>query len=213
MPNKGGIPIIEPFNPLDKKNLGESIAEAALQSPLHDLPPEPFIGAGVYLLYYTGNNPIYRLLVQANQNGAFYPIYVGKAVPAGARKGGLGLNVSHGSVLYNRLTEHAESVDAAENLSVEDFKCRFLVVDDIWIPLAESLMIERFAPVWNQVLDGFGNHDPGRGRYSGKKPFWDCVHPGREWANRLQPCTYSKEELESRVQNFLKQNLENTGEG
>jgi len=170
--------IIEPFNPLDKRNLGESVADAALQSPLHNLPPEPFIGAGVYLLYYMGNNPIYSKLKEANAEEVLYPIYVGKAVPAGARKGGLGLNVNHGPALFNRLSEHSESVKAVENLNIDDFKCRFLVVDDIWIPLAESLMIERFAPVWNQVLDGFGNHDPGKGRYSGKMPFWDCVHPG-----------------------------------
>ena len=113
------------------------------------------------------------------------------------------MNVDHGLALYNRLSEHSESVNAVENLNLGDFRCRFLVVDDIWIPLAESLMIERFSPVWNRVLDGFGNHDPGRGRYSGKMPFWDCVHPGRAWAKRLQPCTYQKEELEQRVIDFL----------
>lgn len=203
MPRRDGIPIIEPFNPLDKRNLGESVADAALHSPLHTLPPEPFVGAGVYLLYYTGDHPIYRRLVRANEEEMLYPIYVGKAVPAGARKGGLGLNVDHGLALYNRLSEHSESVNAVENLNLGDFRCRFLVVDDIWIPLAESLMIERFSPVWNRVLDGFGNHDPGRGRYSGKMPFWDCVHPGRAWAKRLQPCTYQKEKLEQRVIDFL----------
>ena len=203
MPSRDGIPIIEPFNPLDKRNLGESVADAALHSPLHSLPPEPFVGAGVYLLYYTGEHPIYQRLVQANSEKMLYPIYVGKAVPAGARKGGLGLNVDHGLALYNRLSEHSESVKAAENLNLEDFRCRFLVVDDIWIPLAESLMIARFSPVWNRVLDGFGNHDPGRGRYSGKMPFWDCVHPGRSWAKNLQPCTHQKEELEQRVKDYL----------
>lgn len=207
MPSRDGIPIIEPFNPLDKRNLGESVADAALHSPLHSLPPEPFVGAGVYLLYYTGEHPIYQRLVQANSEKMLYPIYVGKAVPAGARKGGLGLNVDHGLALYNRLSEHSESVKAAENLNLEDFRCRFLVVDDIWIPLAESLMIARFSPVWNRVLDGFGNHDPGRGRYSGKMPFWDCVHPGRSWAKNLQPCTYQKEELEQRVKDYLDTNF------
>ena len=77
------------------------------------------------------------------------PIYVGKAVPAGTRKGGFGLDIEHGSVLYHRLVEHAESVKAAVNLDIADFFCRFLVVDDIWIPLAESVLIEKFKPVWN----------------------------------------------------------------
>ena len=46
-----------------------------------------------------------------------------------------------------------------------------LSVDDIWIPLTESLLIERFKLVWNRVLDGFGNQDPGKernGKRSGK---------------------------------------------
>ena len=115
----------------------------------------------------------------------------------------MGLDVDHGMALFKRLSEHSESVTVAENLNLQDFRCRFLVVDDIWIPLAESLLIEKFAPVWNRVLDGFGNHDPGRGRHSGKMPYWDCVHPGREWAKRLQPCLYTRQELESRVTDYL----------
>lgn len=202
---KDGLPIIEPFNPLDKKHLGESVADAAIKSEVHKLPPEPFIGAGVYILYYVGDNPIYKLLAEGNRDGKFNrPIYVGKAVPAGARKGGLGLDVDHGTALFKRLSDHAESISAVENLSLEDFYCRYIVVDDIWIPLAESLMIERFAPVWNRVLDGFGNHDPGKGRYSGKMPYWDCVHPGRKWADRLQPCALSREELEHKVEDYLR---------
>lgn len=204
MMQKDGLPVIKPFNPLDKRNLGESVADAALNSEIYPLPPEPFIGAGVYMLYYVGDLPLYRKLANANRNGRFEkPIYVGKAVPAGARKGGMGLDVDHGMALFKRLSEHSESVTDAENLNLQDFRCRFLVVDDIWIPLAESLLIEKFAPVWNRVLDGFGNHDPGKGRHSGKMPYWDCVHPGREWAKRLQPCLYTRQELESRVTEYL----------
>lgn len=204
MLQKDGLPVIKPFNPLDKRNLGESVADAALNSEIYPLPPEPFIGAGVYMLYYVGDLPLYRKLANANRNGRFEnPIYVGKAVPAGARKGGMGLDVDHGMALFKRLSEHSESVTDAENLNLQDFRCRFLVVDDIWIPLAESLLIEKFAPVWNRVLDGFGNHDPGKGRHSGKMPYWDCVHPGREWAKRLQPCLYTRQELESRVTEYL----------
>ena len=33
---------------------------------------------------------------------------------------------------------------AAENLDVDDFECRYLIVDDIWIPLGETLLIGRF---------------------------------------------------------------------
>lgn len=104
---------------------------------------------------------------------------------------------------YKRLAEHSESVKAAENLNITDFCCRFLVVDDIWIPLAESMLIERFKPVWNRVLDGFGNHDPGKGRHQGMMPQWDCLHPGRAWAARLQPCAITAEQLVKRVERYL----------
>ena len=114
------------------------------------------------------------------------PIYVGKAVPAGARKGGFGLDVNPGAVLCNRLEEHAESIRSTDNVRLSDFLCRYLAVDDIWIPLGENLLIETFSPIWNRVIDGFGNHDPGKGRHQGKTPAWDVIHPGRGWAKKLQ---------------------------
>lgn len=176
-----------PFNPLDKRNLGASVAEALLAGspkPLDDI--TPFQGAGVYALYYTGDFPAYRSLVEPNQDGRFQtPIYVGKAIPAGARKGG-GLGETHTRALFKRLSEHAESIRAAENLDIQDFHCRYLVVDDIWIPLGESLLIARFAPVWNSLVDGFGNHDPGKGRRQGLRPRWDVLHPGRAWASKCR---------------------------
>jgi Eco29kI restriction endonuclease len=90
---------------------------------------------------------------------------VGKAVPAGARKGGFGLGADPGRVLFRRLNEHAESIRSTKNLKIDDFYCRYLVTDDIWIPLAEAMLIDLFNPVWNKLIDGFGNHDPGKGRY------------------------------------------------
>jgi hypothetical protein len=197
-------PGTKPFNPLDKRNLGESVADKLLEMEAQPLPPERFIGAGVYALYYTGPFSAYGRLAAINRDGQFRcPIYVGKAVPAGARKGGLGLDVEHGQVLWKRLSEHAESIKAVGNLDIESFFCRFLVVDDIWIPLAESMLIERFRPVWNRVLDGFGNHDPGKGRHQGMTPQWDTLHPGRTWAGRLQPCVNTAEQLEERVSDYL----------
>lgn len=70
-----------------------------------------------------------------------------KALKAGAHKGGLGLDAEPGQALYKRLGDHAKSIAEATNLKSEDFFCRFLAVDDIWIPLAESLLIEKFAPL------------------------------------------------------------------
>jgi len=131
------------------------------------------------------------------------PLYVGKAVPSGARKGGYDVDASPGNVLYRRLMQHSESISQAENLDLSDFACRWLVVDDIWIPLGESLLINRLSPVWNQALDGFGNHDPGKGRYGGQRPPWDVLHPGRVWATRFKDNAKSPEEIIARVRKHL----------
>ena len=98
--------------------------------------------------------------------------------------GGVGLGDDPGYVLRGRLREHAGSVDQAENLELADFHCRYLIVEDIWIPLGESLLIAKFSPIWNILIDGYGNHDPGKGRYKQLRSRWDVLHPGRAWAER-----------------------------
>ena len=151
-----------------------------------------------------GDFPTYAALAEVNKDDQYLcPIYVGKAVPEGARKGGQGEDVDPGTALYKRLNDHAKSIEAATNLNLADFRFRFLAVDDIWIPLAESMVIERFKPVWNCLLEGFGNHAPGRGRSSMMTPSWDWFHPGRAWAANLQPFTKSKEQLDAEIREYL----------
>jgi hypothetical protein len=167
-------------------------------------PPEPFTGAGIYALYYLGDFPAYSRIAEQNAHDAWAkPIYVGKAVPAGARRGGYGLGELPGEVLYRRLREHAASIQQVTNLSLGDFTCRYLVVDDIWIPLAESLLISMFIPLWNYSLDGFGNHDPGAGRYNQQRSPWAEIHPGRPWAARLRPNPRSQTDILQRIGEFL----------
>jgi hypothetical protein len=179
----------EIYNPLDKRSLGKSVANTLLERPTKSLQGlEEFDGAGIYAIYYAGNFSAYRSIALANSKGHFkQPIYVGKAVPAGARKGGFGLGANPGKVLFRRLNEHAESIRVTENLRLADFHCRYLVTDDIWIPLAEAMLIDLFNPVWNKLIDGFGNHDPGKGRYQQQRAPWDTIHPGRAWAEKVQP--------------------------
>jgi hypothetical protein len=153
-----------------------------------------FNGAGIYAIYYKGDFPLYKKISEKNKKNFVQPIYAGKAIPEGGRKGGFGLDVPVGECLYKRLNEHRQSIEVAENLNIDDFFCRFLVVDDIWIPLGESLLIEKTKPLWNVVVDGFGNHDPGSGRYNQQVSFWDTIHPGRQWAKKLKPGK-SKEEI------------------
>jgi hypothetical protein len=198
---------IIPFNPLDKRNLAESVGRAMLRQPCKELGGIPrFPGAGIYVIYYTGDFPAYETIADANRNNVFSaPIYIGKAVPKGSRKGG-NLETSPGSVLWSRIKQHAKSIESACNLDLGDFHCRYLVVDDIWIPLGESLLIARFSPVWNKLVDGFGNHSPGKGRHAGMRPRWDVLHPGRSWAERCQPREESAEQIIREVRDYLRHN-------
>jgi Eco29kI restriction endonuclease len=86
---------LAPDNPLDRDNLGGSVAEAMLERSawlLSSVVEKPFKGAGIYALYYTGKFKSYKVMADRNREKRFeYPIYVGKAVPAGARKGNVGL--------------------------------------------------------------------------------------------------------------------------
>jgi hypothetical protein len=194
-----------PFNPLDKQNLGHSIAEALLDRSVLSLPPDVFEGAGIYAIYYTGNFPAYKTIAIKNRDHRFEtPIYVGKAVPKGARKGGLGVDAHTGDVLFKRLVEHAKSIQVTVNLKLDDFHCRYLVTDDIWIPLGENLLIEMFKPLWNQLIDGFGNHDPGGGRYNQQRSPWDVIHPGRNWALKCRENVKTEEGILKSIKEFLK---------
>lgn len=172
---------MQAYDPLDYDNLARSIVEALLSGPEAPLPPsETFEGAGVYAIYYHGDFEGYAPLVKAHCPS---PIYVGMAVPTGARKGGR--SASSGRELCQRLKQHAKSIEQAENLRLDDFTCRYLVVVPVWITLAERFLVEHYQPVWNVVIDGFGNHDPGAGRRGMKRPRWDILHPGRPWAGEL----------------------------
>ncbi|RYZ65142.1 MAG: Eco29kI family restriction endonuclease [Proteobacteria bacterium] len=151
---------MKPYNPLEKENLGKSVADSLVSQaavPMATLARFP--GAGIYAIYYSGDFDAYLPMKEWNHSNEFHaPIYVGKAVPTGGRKGLISSEVSSkGCSLFNRLDEHRKSIVQSGNLSIEDFWCRFLIVDDIWIPLGESLMIQRYRPIWNSVIDGFGN--------------------------------------------------------
>ncbi|MFD0893215.1 Eco29kI family restriction endonuclease [Luteolibacter ambystomatis] len=194
---------MKPYNPLEKENLGKSVASSLIQQatvPLGSI--SRFQGAGVYAIYYTGKFEAYAPLGEANSapDGLNLPIYIGKAIPTGGRKGAVDPEISaRGTSLFFRLEEHRKSIEQATNLDIGDFWCRFLVVDDIWIPLGESLLIQRFRPIWNSVVDGFGNHDPGSGRHAGKRPSWDTLHPGRVWADKCAPSKFTEAEIRDKI--------------
>lgn len=200
----------EPFNPLDMDNLGLSVGTALLTSEPHPLDAVPsFYGAGVYAIYYHGPLPYYSALVTATEGGEVpveVPIYVGKAVPEGAR---IGVSITEGAktrALSSRLKKHAASIRAAAtNLDIADFTCRWLVVEPIWIPLGESVTIARFAPVWNVIVAGFGNHDPGQGRREGLRTRWDTLHPGRSFAPFFVERAETAEDIANDIREYLAQ--------
>jgi len=197
---------VQPYNPLEKENLGKSVASSLIQQaavPLGSI--ARFAGAGIYAIYYTGKFDPYTRLGEANSapDNLSLPIYIGKAVPTGGRKGIVDPEISaRGTALFSRLEEHRKSIEQVTNLDIGDFWCRFLVVDDIWIPLGESLLIQRFRPIWNSFVDGFGNHDPGKGRHAGMRPSWDTLHPGRAWADKCAPSKLTEAEIRHQIGNY-----------
>lgn len=161
-------------------------------------------GAGIYAIYYLGQFPAYEpAALPQLSDPSKPPLYVGKAIPKGGRKGGLSKDVANSNALKSRLEKHARTIKSADNIDLSDFYFRFLAVDDVWIPLGENVLIERFKPIWNVVVDGFGNNDPGKGRYAQMKSSWDLLHPGREWAKRLSEPKFTYEQVLSKIKDHF----------
>ena len=204
-----------PYNPLDRLELGKSVERALLARPLSSLPPSgTFSGAGLYAIYYDGPLPMYSRIAPPTRDRGEVPIYVGRARPPGARQGlpeGLDATTSEPK-LRDRLREHAKSLQsvsryaaktATTNLDAADFSCRYLVAEDIWVPLGETLLIGHYRPVWNVPVDGFGNHAPGKGRKDQARSRWDELHPGRTWALELPAPDKTATQFETLVVDHL----------
>ena len=160
-------------------------------TPVHTLPPpEKFCGTGVYAIYYTGSNPIYSQYAELNRLSYDFPIYVGKAVPAGWRQSRVSdKEENKSSELFRRLSQHAKNIKTGDGLDLEDFMCRFVIFENNgsdMIGTIEAALIKLNRPLWNSVLDGFGNHDPGKGRYEQANSDWDVIHKGRAFAEKLK---------------------------
>lgn len=176
------------------------------RTPAYQLPPpESFIGTGVYSLYYVGNFALYKKIACLNNTECTQPIYGGKAVPKGWRTARAGSEED--STLYGRLGEHARSIKQGAGLDIKDFKCRFMILkgdESSMITVVEAALIRKYRPLWNTVVDGFGNHDPGSGRYDQAKSEWDILHPGRTWAEKLRGKSPDLEKIKAKIKNALK---------
>lgn len=178
-------------------------------TPVHKLPPpEKFSGTGVYALYYTGAHPLYGRYKTLNRLSYDFPMYVGKAVPEGWRQSRKSDSETAQSIeLYRRLREHSRSIDAGDGLNLDDFSCRFVIFEkegSDMIGSIEAALIKINQPLWNSCVDGFGNHDPGKGRYEQACSDWDVVHTGRIWVDRLKGVPNEKADILKNIEVHLK---------
>lgn len=174
-------------------------------TPIQPLPPlESFEGTGVYALYYIGANGMYSKFHEINRLEFRLPIYVGKAVPRGWRQGRIAESSSQ--ELYGRLCDHTKSITAAKNLSKDDFLCRFMILEHAasnLIGTVEAALIRHYQPLWNSRIDGFGNHDPGSGRYNQERSEWDIIHPGRTWALKCAKSSKKPSTIRKTISNYF----------
>ncbi len=189
---------IRPFDRSEHVYTNDAFAELVKDAirffngtPVHGIAlPDRFRGAGVYALYYTGNNPIYAPLFQANRLSYDLPIYIGKAVPKGWRQGRVSDSaLNQSNELRSRLNEHKRNIEIGAGLEVADFSCRFVIFENAgsdMISTVEAALIKLFRPLWNTTVDGFGNHTPGAGRFEQAKSDWDVIHPGRGFAEKCR---------------------------
>lgn len=191
------------FDPTDPNLVGRMIALAlTAQAPcsFSKIEADRFYGAGVYALYYKGDFPRYRPLKNLP-----HPIYVGKADPDNPSSNDV---VKQGERLCVRLRDHARSIRQAENLKLEDFEVRYLVVAGSWQRAAENFLIRLMNPIWNleaNILFGFGKHgDSAETRANGRSP-WDTLHPGRGFAKDIKTDQISLNVIENSIDQHFAQ--------
>lgn len=193
-------PIKQPryvLDPSDPQVVGKLIADTLLVQDRHPLESIPkFYGSGIYAIYYKGPFVAYQPIV-----GTETPIYIGKADPADPQAT---IPTEQGTRLWGRLNDHRRSIEAAQNLNVDEIECRFLVVKSAWQGTAEIYLIQRFLPVWNNELGiccGFGKHGDDPGTRSNTRSPWDTLHPGRAWATKSGNIPYhlSVEQIKAQI--------------
>lgn len=183
------------FNPGDPRSQVDFVLHKLMRQPLERLPPASRLeGGGIYALYYVGGFGPYQH-PSISSAVATQPIYIGKGA----------ITKSSGpQPLFDRLQKHSETIERANNtLSIEDFRCRALVLPAFWARAIEDIIIAHFRPLWNKDgggLTGFGNNPPSTAREGSdleawkvanpgkdppRVPLWHALRPGAEWATRM----------------------------
>lgn len=194
---------------LDTASLAESIVARFDASDAVCLDAVPaFKGGGLYALYYRGPFDTYRVLSSVNETALTHPIFVGTAEPRCDRyEASRQLGQVNSRALSGRLRRHATSIRAVSNLDIAHFQARWLVVDSVWTALGESAMIRRYRPVWNAVLVGFDDTDPGRRRAEGLRSAWDTLHPGRPWAAKYIGRDETADQIAQDVGQYIRERI------
>jgi len=200
-------PVLRPnsiFDPTDPNTAGRVVALTLVAQQKHSLAHIPdFYGAGVYAIYYRGDFAPY-----AELKGKEHPIYVGKADPDNpAAKDA----IKQGTKLSARLREHAKSISKARTtLNIEDFECRFLIVQTGFQKSAEDYLINFFKPIWNsetKICFGLGKHGDSPDTRGNKRSPWDTLHPGRAWADSTTENQKAPELIHEQINAHLAQNV------
>lgn len=197
-------PVLRPtrlFNPLEPDTTARIVALMAASQPRHHLATlRSFYGAGVYALYYSGPFAPYAELSKKE-----HPVYVGKADPGNRSSND---PVEHGRKIFDRLREHRASIELSNNLDINDFDCRFLIVQSGFQQAAEAQLIEFFKPIWNRetkICYGIGKHGDSANTRKNKRSPWDTLHPGRGWADKTSQDQHERITIIEKIQNHLEQ--------
>lgn len=193
------------FSPFSQ-DVVELLVTAFVTRSLENLPPEKVgKGPGVYGLFYAGDFGPYAQLAKQFLD---VPIYIGKAVVPGGRKGAGKKKATNNNYVVRRLIEHSRTISQTKSLKLEDFKCRWLIVVPEFVNAAEAILIDHYKPLWNCLISGFGIHTPGKGRKKQARSDWDMLHPGRKFALEL-PIGNSVTTITKRIEEHLRSQSNN----
>lgn len=193
----------EVFTLTDPQTVGEVVVHKLLhRDKVQFTDVHRFYGSGVYALYYEGDLPVYEAISRTE-----CPIYVGSAGPdlptADTPR-------DQGVRLFGRLSEHfKKSLSKSTDLTPDQFRCRYLVVQSGLEKAAEDFLIRLFHPVWNKeskICSGFGKHgDRARSELSP----WDILHGDRGWTEHQTSLRgKTPESVATDIQNHFKKLLE-----
>jgi hypothetical protein len=161
---------------------------------LGDLLSRPFLGSGVYAVYYHGQSEQAYLPLAGSET----PIYVGKADPKNPYAETL---EAQGPAIFKRLKEHVRSIGRT-TLPINDFQYRYAAIQTGMQAAVEDFMIRLFRPIWNKEIKicyGIGKHGDAAQTRANKRSPWDTMHPGRQWAANTAEDQVERSEIETRI--------------